>query len=164
MVHTPAETETASHPPVSFATVIITETGERCLISESAFSKENIICKFSAAEILGKPSFLTLQTGINQHILLDPVFLRYINHSCDPNCFFDTSKMELVAIKNIGPGEEFRFFYPSTEWEMERPFPCNCKTEKCQGLIRGAKFMDKQILHTYRITEFIKQQLLAENA
>lgn len=164
MVHSFAETETTSDNTSYFASVSISDTGERCLISAAAFSKGDLICKFSAAEILEKPSFLTLQIDVNQHILLSPVFLRYVNHSCSPNSFFDTDKMEFIALEKIEPGQEFRFFYPSTEWEMESPFTCNCKTEKCLGSISGAKFMNKDILKHYRITEFIKQQLLEENA
>jgi hypothetical protein len=70
--------------------------------------------------------------------------------------------MEFVALKDIEEGEEFRFFYPSTEWIMESPFVCTCKTTKCLGSISGAKFIDRKILDTYKISDFIKQQLSAD--
>ncbi len=73
-------------------------------------------------------TYLTVQTGTDRHITLIPDFLQYINHSCSPNIFFNTTTMELVCLQPIQPGDEFTFFYPSTEWEMAQPFVCNCGT------------------------------------
>ncbi len=162
MVRLPAEAETPSGFNSSFAKIRVSDAGDRSLVSSCAFSKDQTICKFFAGEISSEPNYLTLQTGLHQHILLEPAFLRYVNHSCDPNTFFDINRMEFVALKDIEEGEEFRFFYPSTEWIMESPFVCTCKTTKCLGSISGAKFIDRKILDTYKISDFIKQQLSAD--
>ncbi|MDE5111337.1 MAG: SET domain-containing protein-lysine N-methyltransferase, partial [Trichodesmium sp. St7_bin2_1] len=90
-----------------------------------------VICKFGNKEILDRPNYLTVQIGDSQHIMLDPEYLHYINHSCSPNVFFDTENMVLIALRNIEIGEEFTFFYPSTEWSMDRGFDCICQSENC---------------------------------
>ena len=84
---------------------------------------------------------------------------RLINHSCDPNVFFDTTKMEVVCLKHIQPGEEFRFFYPSTEWEMSQPFVCNCGSSNCLQLISGAAQLSDDTLAKYRLSDFIAKQV-----
>jgi hypothetical protein len=52
------------------------------------------------------PNYLTVQIGENRHIRLDPEYLKNINHSCDPNVFFDTAAMEVVALQDIAAGQE----------------------------------------------------------
>lgn len=131
----------------------------KSLHSIVSFKKEDVICVFGAAAILKHPSYLTVQTGVAEHIHLKPEFLKFINHSCDPNVFFDTDAMELRALKDIAPGDEFRFFYPSTEWEMAQPFECLCGTEHCLGRISGAAHMPPETLAKYRLTTFIREQL-----
>lgn len=53
-----------------------------------------------------------LQVGETEHIMLSPEWLQYVNHSCTPNVFFDTSTLKLIALKDIKAGEELCFFYP----------------------------------------------------
>jgi hypothetical protein len=107
---------------------------------------------------------LTVQIDIGKHITLQPEFLQYINHSCEPNVFFDTTTMHLVALKKILQQEEMTFFYPSTEWEMVQPFNCYCGSVNCLGTIKGASFLPKDIWKQYRLTDFIQQQLNRRSA
>ncbi len=81
--------------------------------------------------------FLSVQIGTEKHIL--DRLLEAMNHSCSPTTFVDVARMQVIAIKDISPGEELTFFYPSTEWEMDRPFQCNCQSDQCIGLVTGAK-------------------------
>jgi hypothetical protein len=131
----------------------------KSLHSIISISEGDVICQFSAAAILKTPTYLTVQTAISEHIHLKPEFLKFVNHSCEPNVFFDTSLMEFVALKNIKPGDEFTFFYPSTEWDMAQPFECLCGTPSCLNMISGASHMDREKLNSYRLTTFIQQQL-----
>lgn len=124
------------------------------------FKKNGIISKFNAGEVYTQPNYLTVQRGVNEHITLKPEFLQYINHSCDPNVFFDTATMNLIALKDIEPNEEFTFFYPSTELSMAQPFMCYCGSNRCLQNIRGAKYIPGRILKKYRLTDFIQEQLL----
>jgi hypothetical protein len=67
--------------------------------------------------------------------------------------------MELLALKPIAPGDEFTFFYPSTEWFMAEPFLCSCGEANCIGTIKGAKELTKDVLQRYRLTDFIQHKL-----
>jgi hypothetical protein len=137
-------------------------TGERSLHAARFFDAGDTICEFEAEKTLPEATYLTVQTGINKHITLWPDFLQYVNHSCDPNVFFDTSRMLLVALKKIEPGDEFTFFYPSTEWSMAQPFDCYCGTAQCLHRIQGAAFLTKEQASRYKLTDFILEQLQTE--
>lgn len=135
------------------------ETGFRFLHSTQAFAPGDIICAFGAADVFNQPSYLTVQTGDDRHITLNPSFLQYVNHSCQPNTFFDTMAMQFVCIAPIGPGDQFTFFYPSTEWEMAQPFSCQCGTPVCIGQVAGASQIAREVLGRYRLTEYILSKL-----
>jgi hypothetical protein len=134
-------------------------TGQKLLVASSCFKPGDVICQFSAGTTHRFPTYLTVQIGIKKHITLVPEFLQYINHSCDPTAFFDTTRMELVCLKTIRPGVEITFFYPSTEWEMAQPFSCNCGSPDCLKLINGASHLSPEILEKYMLTDFIQNKV-----
>lgn len=134
-------------------------TNQKSLHALIPFKKGDVLSKFSAGQVYNTPNYLTVQCGVNVHITLMPEFLQYINHSCSPNVFFDTTRMEVVALKDIEVNEEFSFFYPSTEIDMAQPFICFCGSKDCLQNIRGARYIPAEILDRYRLTDFIRQQL-----
>lgn len=143
----------------AFADVLLnTSTHQKSLHATVAIKPGQVISHFNPGITQSYATYLTVQTGLNRHITLDPEFLQYINHSCNPNVFFDTTQMQVVALKSIKRGEELTFFYPSTEWEMVQPFVCNCGSSECLQLINGASHLDKSTLEKYRLTDFIMQQ------
>jgi hypothetical protein len=131
------------------------ETGQKSFFSNRSFRAGEKISSFAAGKILDTPTYLTVQLGDTQHILLDPVYLQYINHSCDPNCFFDSTHLEIIALRDIASQEELFFFYPSTEWDMSQPFVCNCKTPACLHIIQGAKHLSNEQAATFRLNKYI---------
>lgn len=133
--------------------------GQNALFSLLQFQPGDQVATFWPGTISPEPTYLTVQVGEAKHITLQPEFLQYINHSCDPNVFFDTTAMTLVALKEIAPGEEFTFFYPSTEWEMTQSFQCYCGSSNCIGEIKGAAFLPTETWKQYRLSDFIQQQL-----
>jgi hypothetical protein len=134
-------------------------SGEKSLHSNKKFKVNDVLIKFSALSISNIPTYLTLQIDINQHITLEPEYLQYTNHSCNPNVFFNTTTFELIAIKKIMPGDELTFFYPSTEWNMTQAFACTCGYKDCLQNIRGAAFLSKEVYSKYMLTDFIKKML-----
>jgi SET domain len=134
------------------------ETNHHLLISTKAYQPGNVISPFNASAVHQVPSKYTVQVADDKHIILSPEFLQYINHSCNPNVFFNTTTMELMALKSIAPGDEFTFFYPSTEWDMAEPFECLCGSAQCLGIIKGAKDIPEHILDTYQLTDFIQSK------
>ena len=133
--------------------------GQNALFALRSYQPGDVIADFSASTIAAEPTYLTVQVGIRKHITLQPEFLQYINHGCDPNVFFNTTTMQVVALKRILPQEEMTFFYPSTEWKMTQSFRCYCGSPQCLGKIKGAAFLSKEAQERYRFTDFIQQQL-----
>ena len=139
-------------------------TDHKFLVAARAFKPDAVLCAFSARATFAEASRLTIQIGINRHILLAPESLQYTNHSCAPNIFFDTTAMRLIALKAIEPGDELKFFYPSTEWDMAEPFACHCGEGDCLRYINGAAHIPADVLRQYRLTDFIRQQLARHQA
>lgn len=145
----------------NFFDVVLNKHSKQHSLCVNRYIKANeIIIHFSAKEIVEKPSYLTVQVGLQQHITLLPEYLQYINHSCNPNVFFNTNTFELIALKAISIGDELTFFYPSTEWDMAQSFECNCGYINCLKDIKGAKYLTKAVLHQYKLTNFIEQMLI----
>jgi SET domain len=134
-------------------------TGERSLHASIPYQEGQVIAKFEASEILSAPNKYTVQVDDERHIILEPEFLQYINHSCSPNTFFDTGLMQISCLKDIATGDELTFFYPSTEYAMAAPFNCLCGSNDCLHVIQGAAFLSSEIIHRYKFTDFIMQKL-----
>ena len=154
----PATHETVSHHGFSEVRKSLL-SNQNALFALQTFEPGEVISDFYAGGIYTQPTYLTVQTGIDRHITLQPEFLQYINHSCAPNVFFDTTTMQLICLRPIGEEEELTFFYPSTEWDMVQPFNCYCGSSNCLGEIRGAAYLSAKNITQYRLTDFIQQQL-----
>jgi hypothetical protein len=137
--------------------------GQNALFTLRSYEPGEVIADFSAGTISAEPTYLTVQVGIDKHITLQPEFLQYINHGCDPNVFFNTTTMQLVALKSLKADEEMMFFYPSTEWRMTQSFDCYCGSPKCIGKV-GAFYLSQELQSQYRFTDFIQQQLVKKAA
>ncbi len=135
------------------------QSGQQSLHATVSFNAGDVICSFHAGTISNKVTYLTVQVDEDKHITLQPEFLQYINHSCSPTVFFDTTLMQLVCLSEVNPGDEFTFFYPSTEWEMVQPFACYCGSSNCLSVIQGASHIKDEVLDQYRLTDFIKRKI-----
>ena len=115
--------------------------------------------------------YTSVQVSADDHIELNSDFV-YMNHSCDPSVDVIThpgasteasgrkwsGHIDVVARRDLAPGDELTFFYPNTEWEMDQPFDCFCAAAssqkkaggdaggKCLGKIAGAKFLSQDVL------------------
>ena len=112
-----------------------------------------------ARKTLREPAVHSVQLNESAHILLEPQFLEYTNHSCSPNVVFDLDAMVVRAIEPIQPGEEIVYFYPSTELSMAQPFTCDCGSDNCLGVIRGADYLPTEVLDRYHLTTHIRSLL-----
>ncbi|KAG2171683.1 hypothetical protein INT43_008063, partial [Umbelopsis isabellina] len=77
----------------------------------------------------GPKAYSSVQISEDEHVELNSDLL-YMNHSCNPTAVVDLKKRAIVANKDLAPGAEITFFYPSTEWDMAQPFDCWCGSEK----------------------------------
>lgn len=89
---------------------------------------------------VAQPTRFTIQVGTHAH--LEPISQHsspwgYLNHSCDPNVAIDVPRRAIVARRPIAAGDELRFDYNTTEWELAEPFVCNCETPRCVGVAMG---------------------------
>jgi hypothetical protein len=134
-------------------------TGEKSLHAAVTIKAETIFATFEAAAIVKYPNKFTIQVNEHTHIILSPEVLQFINHSCNPNIFFNTTTFEIKALRDISRGDEYTFFYPSTEWLMDAPFNCFCGADNCLHKIEGASFLTAESIARYRFTDFILQKL-----
>jgi hypothetical protein len=135
------------------------DTSERCIRARSAFEVGDVIATFAAREIHASPDRLTVQVDEATHIELDPTWLRFLEHACEPNVALDVSSGRVVAVRAIAPGEVLAYFYPSTEWEMAAPFLCRCGSSQCLGHIAGASQLPLTALVGRRLAPHIARRL-----
>ncbi|WP_312131657.1 SET domain-containing protein [Diaphorobacter nitroreducens] len=71
---------------------------------------------------------------------------RWINHSCDPNCFADEQggRIFITALRNIRAGEELNYDYGLIIEERYTPklkaeYPCWCGSKNCRGTLLAPK-------------------------
>lgn len=59
--------------------------------------------------------------------------------------------------RGIEPGDALTFFYPSTEWEMDRGFECLCGAPKgvCLGQVVGSSKLDQKQLQRWFFNDHI---------
>jgi SET domain-containing protein len=75
----------------------------------------------------------------------------YVNHSCEPNCglVIEGGKVSLVAIRDIGEGEELYFDYSTTMDEDDFEMPCRCGVASCRGVVRDFKHLPEGLKRRY---------------
>ena len=104
------------------------------------------------------PTYLTVQIAEDKHIELFPDCLECVNHGCDPNCFFDTDKMEFVTFRPIA-GEEFRFFTLQPSGDMDPTIWVQlCGSSQCVSMIKEPSTW-WSFGEGYRFTGFIQKKL-----
>jgi len=68
---------------------------------------------------------------------------RFLNHSCDPNVAVGqinaSGSYDFVALRDISDGDEIRFDYETSEYEVGGFDECSCGATTCRGVIRGYK-------------------------
>lgn len=137
--------------------IIVTSSGAR-LIAKSSIRQGRIVHQIRDYQVLQKPTYQTVQIGFATHI--EEAYLIYMNHSCDPNVIIKANTLECVATRPIKPLEELHFFYPSTEWSMDRPFSCHCGSPQCLQFISGAKSLSLDMLNQRFVNSHIRLQAL----
>lgn len=136
--------------------------GVRGLRTSRGFRGGERVCGIPALARLDRPSRYTVQVAEDAHVEVG--LLTVLNHSCDPNVRLDTGRMEVVAARDIEPGDELAYFYPATEWDMAEPFECDCGAAECLGVVRGAKHLPGGVLDRHALNPHIRRLLRARPA
>lgn len=128
------------------------------LITDQPFRRGEVIYHISGHRVTEAPTYQTIQVGRTTHIEELGV-IAYLNHSCQPNTIIDVARLDVIAARDIAADEELNFFYPSTEWEMDRPFICLCGAPQCVRLVAGAKYLSIDTLSRYFINPHIREMI-----
>ena len=71
---------------------------------------------------------------------------RFINHSCDPNCFTriisseGNKRIVVYAKRNISAGEELSYDYKfRLEYDEDKRIPCHCGSNDCRGFMNWVR-------------------------
>lgn len=127
--------------------------GARGLKTDRGFRRGDVLCRIPCTARSDRPTRHTVQVDAATHI--DVGFLSTLNHSCEPNIRLDVRRMLVFAERDIAPGQELAYFYPSTEWDMAEPFACRCGSPGCLGVVRGARHVSPEILRRYFLNPHI---------
>ncbi|KYC35995.1 hypothetical protein WA1_40320 [Scytonema hofmannii PCC 7110] len=129
------------------------------LITTSAVRKGEVFHRITKYKRVNQPTYTSVQIDLDTHI--EESILGKLNHSCNPNLIINTTALECVAARDIEPHEELSFFYPSTEWEMDKPFVCMCGSPQCVRIVAGARYLSLDILSLQFINRHIRHKALS---
>ena len=100
------------------------------VVAYRTFQPGDTIAQIDGVEV-AFPNPNTLEIN-NKHIEVDG-FVRFLNHSCEPNAHIYHYKV--IANKLIKNGEQITIDYLKTESKISKPFHCECGAENCCGWI-----------------------------
>ncbi len=85
---------------------------------------------------------------------------RPINHSCDPNTWLED--LDLVARRDIAPGEELTAEYATFCGPSMSAFECRCGAPHCRRVIRGDDYLLPEIRRRYagHVSDFVRSAWL----
>jgi cyanophycin synthetase len=95
----------------------------------------------------------SIQVDVDLHIVPLPPML-YLNHSCEPSCGLlihrEAERLEVRALRRIGPGEELTVDYATFEQEIAGyNGHCLCGAPSCRGRITGYKDLPEAVREAY---------------
>lgn len=117
------------------------------LVAKRPFRRGDLILPLTGR--LTAASYRTIQIDANTHV--EGALLAFMNHSCRPSAAVVVQARAVRALTDLTAGDEVTFFYPSTEWEMVRPFECLCGARNCIRYVAGAKYLALETLANYFI-------------
>ena len=118
---------------------IIRDAGFASLHAVRSFARGDVVFPLRGRPVV-RPTRFSIQVGRDAH--LDPVSDQVspwgsLNHGCDPNVAIDVSRRVIVARRAVAAGDQLRFDYNTTEWELAESFVCSCGARACAGAAMG---------------------------
>ncbi|MCR9257572.1 MAG: SET domain-containing protein-lysine N-methyltransferase [Alphaproteobacteria bacterium] len=88
--------------------------------------------------------------------------MMYLNHSCDPNLGI-SGQIVFVAMRDIPAGEELTFDYAMGD-DDQYEMVCNCRSDRCRGVITGQDWRKPEIRERYRgwFADYLQRRIEAE--
>jgi uncharacterized protein len=87
----------------------------------------------------------------------------FMNHSCDPNSWYDEGHT-LLARRDIKQGEEITYDYGSDTTSRDWGFRCTCGSSRCRGVLNRDDW--KTLIRTYHshVMPYIRERMLFEQS
>lgn len=153
----------------------VTPFGQTSIISRIARPRGSHLCYVTTQSAAPEATWSSFQTSRSHHAELNSALV-YMNHSCAPTVELVvhapdadgsyangvSAEVRVAQDRDLQIGDHLAFFYPSSEWAT-RQFQCLCgsKEKRCIGMLKGAKYLSKEVLDQYFINNHI-QDLIAE--
>lgn len=129
------------------------------VFAQRPYTKGSIVISSNLATDIEQPNpkatscSHAIQIGWNEHILMD-LPAQFLNHSCDPNIgvaikLNEGQSYDFIALRDIEEGEEVRFDYETTEYQVGAFEDCMCGADICRGTVKGFKHNKDVILAKY---------------
>jgi hypothetical protein len=87
------------------------------------------------------------QCGVDRYSLPEGLS-REMNHSCDPNTWWDGS-ITLVARRDIEVDEEITYDYATCDIDHVFEMECSCGSARCRGAISNRDYLDRDWQQQY---------------
>ncbi|CUG92657.1 Hypothetical protein, putative, partial [Bodo saltans] len=116
---------------------LVTISKEAFAVGDVAFASRGISMPFPLRTTVALPQ--------DKHLRLTGG-AEFLQHSCQPNLVIeiDGDTVRGVAVRPIAAGELLTYNYLTTEWDVARPFRCQCNVFSCYGLIQGFKHLEPE--------------------
>lgn len=111
------------------------EDGYKGVYTRKDIPEGSIVADLIDGKLIQEPTRTSIQVGRGFHI--EDEIGSCINHSCQPSC--KIRSFLVIALRDIGEGEEVTFDYNESEEEVISPFECKC----CGKMILGRKHEQK---------------------
>lgn len=86
----------------------------------------------------------------------------FFNHSCDPNCWYDTDDL-IVAMRDIEAGEHVVYDYAFTETEgsLHAGLACKCGSACCRGVLTFSDWRSHAWREKYKghVTSYLERRM-----
>ncbi|HYG33258.1 MAG TPA: SET domain-containing protein-lysine N-methyltransferase [Clostridia bacterium] len=150
-----AENRTSVKERYSNETIFI----EECDVGLGVFARRSIrkgetiltfggpVIDFAETKRRGPWECMPLQFGPNQYFDTQPPGI-FVNHSCHPNAGIRNDR-DLVALRDIQPGEEIRFDYSTTMEEQSFTMRCLCGAPNCRHTIADFSMLSEPVQEEY---------------
>ncbi|MDD3647684.1 MAG: SET domain-containing protein-lysine N-methyltransferase [Candidatus Dojkabacteria bacterium] len=129
------------------------------LIAKEFIKKDELVWELDRTERkLTKKELLKLPKNVqdlayqqNDKFIVVTDGSEYINHSCDPNVWWEGDE-KFVARKDIHPGEEVTYDYATSDIDPEGlpGFKCNCGVKNCREFVRWDNILGKRLQNIYK--------------
>lgn len=117
--------------------------GRRVVVTRVAIPAGAVVSRMRG-ELREEPSRWSLQVDHGLHLGESGWTYDEMCHSCEATCYVDLSQRgdpKIRAIRDLAPGDETTLNYCATEEDLAEPFPCECGSASCYGVVRGFRHL-----------------------